>query len=115
MSLETPGLVAISVTIVGSIWVVIRFWQSLRDVAPIKERASSVRRHATPVLGLGMLIYSAIRMRSGDSDADMPDIFAAALIVLTASATLASWEMLLRISRFPGRTKACHKTAAAHL
>ena len=98
MSLPTLGLVAISVTIVGGIWVLIRFWQSLRDARQLKGRVSSVRRHAVSVLGFGMLIYSAFRMRSGDPGGDAPYIFASALIVLVASATVSSWELLLRIS-----------------
>jgi uncharacterized membrane protein len=100
ISVSTLGLVAISMTIVASIWVLIRFWQSLRDARQFKGRVSSVRRHAVSVLGFAMLIYSAFRMRSGDPGEDAPDIFASALIVLMGSATVASWELLLRISRF---------------
>ena len=100
MSFETMGLVAISVTIVGGIWVLVRFLQSLRDASQLRGRVSSVRRHAVSVVGFGMLIYSAFRMRSGDPGGDAPYIFASALIVLVASATLASWELLLRISHF---------------
>ena len=100
MSLETLGVVAISVTIVASIWVLIRFWQSLRDARQFKGRVSSVRRHAVSVLGFAMLIYSAFRMRFGDPGEAAPYIFASALIVLVSSATLSSWELLLGISRF---------------
>jgi hypothetical protein len=100
MSLETMGVVAISVTIVASIWVLIRFFQSLRDARQLKGRVSSARRHAISVLGFAMLIYSAYRMRSGDTGEDAPYIFASALIVLVSSATVSSWELLLRISRF---------------
>ena len=99
MSLETLGVVAISMTIVASIWVLVRFWQSLRDARQFKGRVSSVRRHAVSVLGFAMLIYAAFRMRSGDPT-DMRYIFASALIVLVGSATVSSWELLLRISRF---------------
>jgi cytochrome bd-type quinol oxidase subunit 2 len=99
ISVDTLGVVAISVTIVASIWVLIRFWQTLRDARQLKGRFSSVRRHAVSVLGFVMLIYSAFRMRSGDPGHDAPDIFASALIVLVSSATVASWELLLRISR----------------
>ena len=66
MSFSTLGLVAISMTVVASIWVLVRFWQSLRDARQFKGRVSSVRRHAISVLGFAMLIYSAFRMRSGD-------------------------------------------------
>ena len=104
MSSDTLGVVAISVTIVASIWVLIRFWQTLRDARQLKGRFSSVRRHAVSVLGFVMLIYSAFRMRSGDPGQDAPDIFASALIVLVSSATVASWELLLRISRFRRRS-----------
>jgi NADH:ubiquinone oxidoreductase subunit 6 (subunit J) len=102
MSFDTLGVVAISVTVVASIWVLIRFWQSLRDAKArqFKGRASSVRRHAVSVLGFAMLIYSAFRMWSGDSSEDVPYIFASGLIVLVSSATVASWALLLRISRF---------------
>jgi hypothetical protein len=100
MSLETLGVVAISVTVAASIWVLIRFWQSLRDARQFKGRVSSVRRHAISVLGFAMLIYSAFRMRSGVPDEAAPYIFASALIVLVSSATVSSWELLLRISRF---------------
>jgi len=100
MSFETFGLVAISMTVVAGIWVLIRFWQSLRDARQVKGRVSSVRRHAVSVLGFAMLLYAAFRMRSGDPDSDIRYIFASALIVLMGSATVASWELLLRISRF---------------
>jgi hypothetical protein len=100
MSLGTLGVVAISVTIVAGIWVLIRFWQSLRDARQFKGQVSSVRRHAVSVLGFAMLIYSAFRMRSGDPGEAVPYIFASALIVLVSSATVASWELLLRIARF---------------
>ena len=96
---DTLGLVVISVTILGSIWVLIRFGQSLREARQFKGQISSVRRHAVSVLGFAMLIYSAFRMRYGDPGGDIPYIFGAALIVLVSSATVASWELLLRISR----------------
>lgn len=98
MSFATLGLVAISITAVGSVWVLIRFGQSLRDARRIEGRVSSVRRHAVSLLGFGLLLYAAFRMRSGDPAGDAPDILAA-LIVLVASATVSSWELLLRISR----------------
>ena len=100
MSFSTLGLVAISMTVAASIWVLIRFWQSLRDARQFKGRISSVRRHAISVLGFAMLLYAAFRMRSGDPDSDIRYIFNSALIVLIGSATVASWELLLRISRF---------------
>jgi cytochrome bd-type quinol oxidase subunit 2 len=99
ISFKSLGLVAISVTVVGSIWALVRFAQSLRDVRR-SGRGSSVRRLAVSVLGFGMLIYSAIGMRSTEPGGDAPTFFAIALIVLISSATWASWELLLRISRF---------------
>ena len=100
MPVDTLGTVAISATIVGGILVLVRFVQSLRDARQTDGRVSSVRRHAVSVLGFAMLIYSAFRMRAGDPGGDVPYVFASSLIVLVSSATLASWELLLRISHF---------------
>ncbi|HUO02728.1 MAG TPA: hypothetical protein VMU31_08120 [Rhizomicrobium sp.] len=100
MPVDTLGTVAISATIVGGVWVLVRFVQSLRDARQSSRRVSSVRRHAVSVLGFAMLIYSAFRMRGGSAGGDIPYIFGSSLIVLISSATLASWELLLRISRF---------------
>lgn len=99
ISRHTLGLIMVSVTLAWSVWVLLRFYQSLVDVHRSKNRISSIRRHAVSLLGFGMLIYSGLRMRFAPPDSGDNYMFGAALIVLVSSATLASWELLLRISR----------------
>jgi hypothetical protein len=98
VSRRALGLITISVSLGWSVWVLLRLYQSLVDVRRLKSRISSFRRHAVSLLGFGMLIYSALRMSFAPPESSSNYIFGAALIVLVSSATVASWELLLRIS-----------------
>lgn len=99
VSRPTLGLITISVSLGWSVWVLLRLYQSLVDTRRLKSRISSFRRHAVSVLGFGMLIYSALRMSFAPLESSSNFVFGAALIVLVSSATVSSWELLLRISR----------------
>ena len=94
------GMTTLSMTIGGSIWVLIRFWQSVRDATRFESGIASARRHAVSVLGFMMLVYAAIHLGFGQVTGADLSIFASALIVLLAAATLASWRLLLRLSHF---------------
>ena len=92
------GMTTLGLTVGGSIWVLIRFWQSIRDATRSESGISSARRHAVSVVGFMMLVYAAIRIGFGQMTEADSSIFASALIVLLAAATLASWRLLLRLS-----------------
>jgi len=102
-SLATLGMVTISLNLGGGIWVLIRFWQAVRDAKQFETGLSSARRHAISALGFAMLIYAAFHMRFGQPAEADPYIFASALMVLMASATLAAWRLLLRLSHLHHR------------
>ena len=98
--LTALGLTTLGMTTGGSILVLIRFWQSVRDAKRFESGIASARRHTVSVLGFMMLVYAAVHMGFRQASEADPSIFASALIVLLAAATLASWRLLLRLSHF---------------
>jgi hypothetical protein len=60
----------------------------------------ATRRHASTLIGFGLLIYAAGRMALDGSD--MRDTVAAANMVLLFSATEKAWALLNRIASNPG-------------
>jgi hypothetical protein len=103
ISMRTLGLTTLYMTIGGGVWVFIRFWQSLRDAKQFESGLASARRHAISAAGFILLIYAALDMRFGHPGEVETYIFAWALMILAASATLASWKLLLRLSHLHHR------------
>jgi hypothetical protein len=89
------ALVVLCVSGASAVWVVVRFYLTLTG-SEDGLRKYSLRRHAPSILGFGLLIYSAINM--GVMGGDSRNLLASAIIVLLTSATVVSWELLVRMS-----------------
>jgi hypothetical protein len=97
----TFGMVTLITTAGWSIWVVIRFCQTLTQRLERRSRISSVRRHVPSLIGFGILLVSAFRMTLNWGT--LYNWLAASTLVLLFSATTASWQLLRRIAnRRPG-------------
>ena len=98
---RTFGMVTLIATAVWSIWVVIRFCQTLTQRLERRSWIYSVRRHVSSLIGFGILIVSAFRMALNRGTSY--NWLAASTLVLLFSATTVSWELLRRIAnRRPG-------------
>jgi hypothetical protein len=93
---RTFGMVALSTTATWSIWVVIRFCQTLTQRLERRHWIYSVRRHISSVIGFAILLVSAFRMALNRGTSY--DLLAASTLVLMFSATTVSWELLRRIA-----------------
>jgi hypothetical protein len=79
-----------------AVWVAVRFAQMLRHRGPRRPLILALRRHASSVIGFGLLIVSAAYMALGRGEEH--NMLAAATVVLLFSATTVSWELLRRIA-----------------
>jgi cytochrome bd-type quinol oxidase subunit 2 len=95
------GVVTVSLTVVAAILTVVRLTMLLRSDEKIRH-VRSIQRYGSSILGFAMLIYSALRMSLGDGD--HRTMLAISLMVLLGSATMMSWELLLRIAARPTDT-----------
>jgi hypothetical protein len=82
-----------------AVWVGIRFAQMVWHRGPRRPLLFALRRHASSVIGFGLLIVAATRMALGRGD-DY-NMLASATVVLLFSATTVSWELLRRIAEPP--------------
>ena len=80
---------------------IVRLYQTVAQRSGHKTRLVATRRHASTLIGFGLLIYAAGRMALDGSD--MRDTVAAANMVLLFSATEKAWALLNRIASNPGR------------
>lgn len=92
----TFGVVTLITTAGWSIWVVIRFCQTLAQRLERRPWLYSVRRHVSSLLGFGILLVSAFRMALNWGTSF--NLLAASTLVLLFSATTVSWELLRRIA-----------------
>jgi len=91
------GGVTLASTSTWSIWVFIRFGQTVFHRAERRSWILAVRRHFSSLIGFAMLLVAAARMTL-----DVGDNYswlAASMLVLMFSATSVSWELLARIAR----------------
>jgi len=97
MNTSTFGLVTICVTTVWAMWMLVRFYLALVRPSDHESRWYALRRHLSSLIGFGMLIIAALRMamKWGEDR----NLFAIATIVLLFSATLVSWDLLIRIAK----------------
>ncbi len=93
----TFGMVTLITTAGWSIWVVIRFWQTLAQRLERRSWIYSVRRHVASLSGFVILLVAAFRMALNRGASY--DLLASATLVLLFSATTVSWELLRRIAK----------------
>jgi hypothetical protein len=97
--IRTPvfGGVTLACTATWSIWVFVRFGQTVFHRGERRAWIRAVRRHLSSLIGFAMLLFAATRMalQWGDDY----NWLAASTLVLMFSATTVSWELLTRIAR----------------
>lgn len=96
MDTTTFGAVTLVATAGWSIWVFIRFWQTVAQRQEPRLWAFSVRRHVSSLIGFGILLAAAFRMAVNWGTSY--NWVAASMLVLLFSATTVSWELLKRIA-----------------
>lgn len=89
------GLVVFCVSAASGVWVLVRFYFTLTKPEGDLRRYA-LRRHTPSIVGFGLLLYSAGSMFMGD--ADNRNLLAISMIVLSSSATVVSWELLVKMS-----------------
>ena len=99
LSTRSFGFVAICMTAITGGVTILRLGTLLSKSDSSVLRRRSLQRYATSVIGFALLIFSAVRMSLGDGD--HRTLFAASLLVLLGSATMLSWDVLLRIADRP--------------
>jgi len=97
--IRTPvfGGVAIAATAMWSIWVFIRFGQTMFHRGERRGWILAMRRHLSSLIGFTMLLVAAVRMALGVGDNG--SWMAASMLVLLFSSTSVSWELLARIAK----------------
>ena len=97
LDLPTLGLVTLAVTAISGVWGLIRFYLALTRPYDPGSRLQSLRRQFSSLVGLGMLIFAALRIAFNLGDSR--NLLAIAAIILLFSATALSWELLLRLAK----------------
>lgn len=93
----TLGMVTLITSAASSVWVTVRFYQTLAlHIRHKKSWIYSLRRHLSALIGFGILLVSAFRMALNWGASY--NWFAASTLVLLFSATEASWGLLKRIA-----------------
>lgn len=90
---STLGIVSVALTATEAILVLVRIRQLWQDG---RSRLQLLRRQGSSLLGFILLLFSSVEMVLGDRHHF--NLFAASLIVLLASATMISWELLVHLS-----------------
>jgi hypothetical protein len=90
------GVAVLCMTTASAGWLLVRLFKTLTKFTH-EDRVQSLRRYLSSLIGFGLLLISAARLslHRGDS----LNLLAISTIVLLSSATLVSWELLLRLSR----------------
>jgi hypothetical protein len=94
LKLTEFGSTALGLTASSSVLVLVRLYFIVAK--PHADRLRTLRRHVASVIGFAMLMFAGLRLALGYGDTR--NLFAAATIVLLSSATLVSWELLVRIA-----------------
>ncbi|MBV9991839.1 MAG: hypothetical protein JOZ72_11160 [Alphaproteobacteria bacterium] len=77
-------------------WAVARALPSIARPVPGQSWSGPARRYLATVAGFGMLVYEAAQMVY--AKADHPEFIAIGAMMLLLSATIISWELLIRIA-----------------
>ena len=99
ISTRTFGMVTLIAMAGGSVWVVVRLYQTLALQMRRRSSAYSLRRHVSSLIGFGILLVSALRMALNWGEAY--NWLAASTLVLLFSATAVSWELLRQMANRP--------------
>jgi uncharacterized membrane protein len=97
ITIPTLGTTALSATAVWAVWVLIRLYLALTRPHDPESRRQLLRRQMSSLIGFGMLIYAAARMAFGPGDT--LNLLAIATMILLFSATISSWQLLLRLAK----------------
>jgi hypothetical protein len=91
------GYVVLGTTAVWSVWVIVRAFNAVRHHASADSRRTLFRRYLASLIGFGMLVYSGIEMSL--LGADERGNVAMGLMLLLLSATITSWDLLIRVAQ----------------
>ncbi len=94
---KTFGTVVVLATAGWSVWVVIRFSQTVFRSMAWPVRLRSARRHLSAMIGFGIMLWAALRLALGWGE-DF-NWMAAAMLVLMISSTTVSWTLLTRFAK----------------
>jgi hypothetical protein len=92
----TLGYTLIWVCASWCVWAAVRMSQAARHTLTGESRIGPLRRYVTTLAGFGLLIYSAYLMASGSHD--YTGYIAPGVMLLLISATLVSWELLIKLA-----------------
>jgi hypothetical protein len=97
----TFGMVALITSAASSVWVMVRFYQTLALHIRRRSWVYSLRRNLSSLVGFGILLVSAFRMALNWGASY--NWFAASTLILLFSATQASWGLLKRIAAYSSK------------
>lgn len=81
---------------IWGLWAIVRAVPSLLHPVPGQSWRGSARRYAATLAGFGLLVYESVRMVYAKDD--QPELIAIGTMLLLVSATIISWELLIRIA-----------------
>ncbi len=91
------GYTLLSVCVLWSVWGGSCAWFRPPGIRPAGEsRIGPLRRYVSTLLGFGMLIYAAYLMITGSKG--YADYIAPGVMLLIISATIVSWELLIKLA-----------------
>jgi hypothetical protein len=96
MSLSALGLSILGTTVMWGLWVLWRMYQVVSGPRPSESRFRSLRRYTTTFVGFSLLLYAGIRMLAAHDDET--DTIAIGVLLLLISATVVSWELLIKVA-----------------
>jgi hypothetical protein len=101
ITMTTFGMVALITSAASSVWVMVRFYQTLALHIRRRSWVYSLRRNLSSLVGFGILLVSAFRMALNWGASY--NWFAASTLILLFSATQASWGLLKRIAAYSSK------------
>lgn len=96
LKLSELGYATLGITALRGISALLRLYWAAMEPYEMGSRWQSLRRQYPSLIGFSLLIYGAARMALDLGDNHT--LFAVATVVLLFSATVVSWELLLRIA-----------------
>jgi hypothetical protein len=96
IAMNELSIAILCLTIPSAVWVCVRLFMTVTK--PSREnRLLSLRRYFSSLTGFGLLLFSTARMALHRGDSRL--LLAISTVVLLASATMVSWELLIRLSQ----------------
>ena len=90
------GYTLLSICALWCAWAAVRMVQAVGHTPLGVSRVGPLRRYVSTLIGFGLLIYSAYLMMTGSHD--YTGYTAAGVMLLVISATVASWELLIKLA-----------------